>query len=226
MSKSTPYVPGIAWIAFLASALLFLLVPSLDLGVSALFYTPGDGFRVDGSWYERVVYRSVEYLLALTVVGLILAWLLGRFTRRKPQWITGKELGFLLLLLTLGPGLIINLGLKENWGRVRPVDVVELGGTKQFTPAFVPSDQDGHSFPSGHAGSAFYLAAVAFVIARRKRLWVRIALEYGVVVSFFRVAAGGHFLSDTVTAFFIDLVLFFVLYRLFFGRPPTLEDSA
>jgi lipid A 4'-phosphatase len=223
MSDKAPYIPRIVWLAFLAAALLFLLVPSIDLALSAVFYAPGEGFWVDGTWYEHIVYKSVEYLVALVSGGLVLAWLIGRFYAKGRNGLSGRELAFLLLLLALGPGLVINLGMKEHWGRARPVDLVEFGGTKTFTPAFVPSDQDGHSFPSGHAGTAFYLGAVAFVVARRKRLWIRIALEYGVVVSFFRIAAGGHFLSDAVIAFFVDLVLFFLLYRLLFGRPPTLK---
>jgi lipid A 4'-phosphatase len=225
MTDKAPYIPRLVWLALLAVALLFLLAPSIDLGLSALFYAPGEGFGIDDTWYERIVYKSVEYLVALVVCGLILAWLFGRLYAEGRNRVSGRELAFLLLLLALGPGLVINLGMKEHWGRARPVDLVQFGGTKTFTPAFVPSDQEGHSFPSGHSGAAFYLAAVAFVVARRKRLWIRIALEYGVVVSFFRIAAGGHYLSDTVIAFFVDLLLFFLLYRLVFGRSPTLEAT-
>ena len=138
---------------------------------------------------------------------------------------TGRDLAFLLLLLALGPGLLVNLVMKEHCGRARPVDLEQFGGTKRFSPAFVLSDQGGHSFPSGHVASAFYLAAVAFVVARRKRLWVRVTLEYGVLVAFFRIASGGHFLSDAITAFFVDLILFFLLYRLLYRSTPALTEE-
>jgi lipid A 4'-phosphatase len=223
MNDTPAPVPRTVWIASLAAVLVFVIVPAIDLELSALFFRPGDGFWMRGTWYERLVYHSVALLIWAVSLGLVGAWLLGRLTRRIRPRVSGRKLAFLLLLLALGPGLIVNLGMKEHWGRSRPADLVDFGGDKAFTPAFVLSDQGGRSFPSGHAAAAFYLAAVAFAVARRKRLWIRLALEYGVVVGIMRIAAGGHFLSDVVTSFLIDLILFFLLYRLFFGQPPSLD---
>jgi lipid A 4'-phosphatase len=222
MKQKAPYVPRTVWIWFLTVSLLFVAAPGIDLGLSELFYEPGVGFPVNGTWYEGIVYESVEYAMVLVNVGLIIAWIYGRFSAKGAKPVSGRELAFLLLLLALGPGLVVNLAMKEHWGRARPADLTQFGGTKEFTPAFVPSDQGGHSFPSGHAAAAFYLVAVAYVVAGRKRLWMRILLEYCVLVGFFRIAAGGHFLSDVVTSLFVVLILFFFLYRVMFGRAPSL----
>jgi lipid A 4'-phosphatase len=222
MKQNAPVVPTVVWVTFLATSLVLVVFPSIDLGVSALFYTPGEGFTVDGVWYERIFYESVDYAMILVNGGLVAVWIYGRCARGGVRRISGKALGFLLLLLALGPGLVVNVAMKEHLSRARPEDLIEFGGTKHFSPAFIASDQAGRSFPSGHAAAAFYLVAVAFVVARRKRLWMRILLGYGFLVGAFRIASGGHFFSDVLVSFFIVLLLFFLLYRIIFGRAPSL----
>lgn len=206
----------------LALLSLLTLFPALDLGISRLFYTPEVGFRIDGIWYERIVYRSVRYLLILVGLGLMMAWVYGgRLAPAARKPVTGRQLVFLLLLLALGPGLLVNEGMKENWGRSRPVDLLQFGGDKAFSPAFVFSGQGGKSFPSGHAAAAFYLVAVAFAVAPRRRLWMRIAFGYGVLVGGMRVASGGHFLSDVLMSILVVWLTAVVLYRLVSGRMPA-----
>lgn len=216
---------GQSAVAFAILAVMLVLVlllaafPALDLGVSELFYAPGIGFRIDGVWYERIVYRSVPYMLVCVSLGLFAAWIYGRRSGRGVLGpVTGRELAFLVFLLGLGPGLVVNEGMKENWGRSRPVDLIQFGGDKQFSRALVLSDQGGKSFPSGHAAAAFYLVAVAFMIARRRRLWMGLAFAYGLLVGGMRVASGGHFLSDVLTSALVVWLLVVVLYQLFFGR--------
>lgn len=210
----------------LALIVLLTIFPSLDLGISTLFFTPDTGFTIDGVWYERMVYRSVQYLLILVGLGLLLMWVNGRrLAPEATKLISGRQLVFLLLLLALGPGLLVNEGMKENWGRSRPVDLLQFGGDKTFSPAFVFSDQGGKSFPSGHAAAAFYLVAVAFVVVPRRRLWLWLAFGYGVLVGGMRVASGGHFLSDVVTSVLVVWLMTIVLYRLVFGRMPAWSDD-
>jgi lipid A 4'-phosphatase len=45
-----------------------------------------------------------------------------------------------------------------------------------------------------------------------------LALGYGILVSFARLIAGGHFFSDIVTSFFIVWIVTHILYRLIFGK--------
>ena len=44
--------------------------------------------------------------------------------------VPGRAAVFLVLSLLLGPGLLVNVILKDNWGRPRPGSVVEFGGTQ------------------------------------------------------------------------------------------------
>jgi lipid A 4'-phosphatase len=220
MRKTVLNVPVWLWLAFLAFAAVFVAFPELDLWFSGLFYRPGEGFPTRGGWDEQLVCRSVGFLLLWGNLLLIALWLFNRFVSRSPGRFGGKELFFSLLLLAVAPGLIVNTLLKESWGRARPIRLEQFGGTMQFSPAFLPSDHSGGSFSSGHAAGAFYWVAVAALAARRRRVWVGLAMAYGVVVGLFRIAAGAHFLSDVLTSFFIVVIVGLMLHGLIFGASP------
>lgn len=226
-------IPVAGLILFFAFADLMLAVPRIDLASSALFYTPGVGFALDGQYWERIIYHSVEWLMVGVNLALIALWLFNRIARRTVLGFTGRKLALLLCLLAILPGLLVNQVLKENWGRARPAQVTEFGGEHRFTPAFVYSDQEGGSFSSGHAAAAFYLVAVAAVLRGPGSGWVIAATLYAALVGFARIAAGGHFLSDVITSAFLVLFGYLVLRRLFFGnvsatdvQPRSAQDRA
>jgi len=216
----------IAWlILFFAFADLMLAVPRIDLASSALFYTPGVGFTMNGQRWERIIYHSVEWLMVTVNLALVALWLFNRIARRTVLGFTGRKLALLLCLLAMLPGLLVNQVLKENWGRARPAQVTEFGGTHRFTPAFVYSDQEGGSFSSGHAAAACYLVAVAAVLRGPRSGWVLATALYAALVGFARMAAGGHFLSDVIISAFLVLFGYLALRRLF-SAADVLPQSA
>ncbi len=80
---------------------------------------------------------------------------------------------FLIAVLAIGPGLVANVMLKDNWGRARPRQVVEFGGTKHFTPPLVPARECARncSFVSGEASSAFVpFFAAALLLPQFRRV--------------------------------------------------------
>ncbi|MDI9597967.1 MAG: phosphatase PAP2 family protein [Acidobacteriota bacterium] len=118
----------------------------------------------------------------------------------------------------LGAGIIVNVALKDNFGRARPRNAVPFGGGQEFTPAFVVSDQctTNCSFSSGDGAGAFFTLALARALGRKRALLGAVA--YGCLVSFARIAAGAHFLSDIVVSFFVmwltaDALHFYMLLR-------------
>lgn len=125
-------------------------------------------------------------------------------TKRRLLGVDGRVVGYLLLVLVLGAGVIVNFALKENFGRARPRNVTEFGGPQPFTPAFVVSNAcpTNGSFSSGDAAGAFFAFALVFGLGRRRTmLWPAVA--FGGLVSFARVASGAHFLSDVLVSFFV-----------------------
>jgi lipid A 4'-phosphatase len=108
---------------------------------------------------------------------------------------------YVLLCLLLGPGLLVNVVLKDNWGRARPSQTVEFGGTQAYSPPFTRSDQcvRNCSFVSGEVSLGFWWLAFAFAAPGRYRTGLAaVAIATGTFFGLIRVAEGGHFLSDAV----------------------------
>ena len=211
MNKKYLHVPLYFWLAFLLSSLLFIFIPTIDVFISGLFYD-GKSFPANGSFFEELFYYSVRPLLLILVAGTLLIFAYNFFKKKNIGNINAKVLLYLLLVLSIAPGLIVNAGLKENWERARPAQTTLFGGTKEFTPAFIISDQGGYSFSSGHAAAAFSLLGFALLAKRRRNIWISLSLTYGFSVGLARIAAGGHFFSDVVTSFFIVTIFTLIFY--------------
>jgi lipid A 4'-phosphatase len=213
MNKKILNVNVTLWLLFIISSLVFVFYPQVDLYISNLFYD-GKGFPLNGTLFEEIFYYSVKPLLIALSLGALLIFLYNFFGKKNLLNINAKVILYLLLTLGLAPGLIVNSLLKENWERARPAQITQFGGDKEFSPAFIPTNQDGYSFSSGHAAGAFSLMAFALLLKRQRAFWIGISLLYGVLVSFARVSAGGHFLSDVATSFFLAIIFTLIFYSL------------
>jgi lipid A 4'-phosphatase len=189
------------WWLVLASAVLFLAWPQLDLIAAAVWYDPQAGFYAKNAWWVQLSYETFKYLHLYVFFGLLWLWVASRIWVGRPEAALRRRFAYLLLVMLVGPGLLVNGIFKAEWGRARPHQVVEFGGDKTFTPAILPADQCAKncSFVSGHASMGFYLIALAWVFRDRRWLWAGVLL--GAYVGLGRMAQGGHFLSDVVFSF-------------------------
>ena len=207
------------WVLFLISSVTFILFPQIDLFAAGLFYD-GKSFVLNGTPFEKFFYYSVKPVILTFVVSTLLIFIYNFFMKKNILGINAKVVLYVFLFLSIAPGLIVNFTLKENWGRARPAQIIHFGGDKEFTPAFVISDQNGFSFSSGHTAAAFSLVGFALLARKRRRFWIYLTIVYGILVSIARMAAGGHFLSDVLTSFFIVWIATHIFYKLIFK-----EDS-
>lgn len=189
------------WVAAtLAALVLFQWWSGLDLAASAaVFDAQGPRhFPLGDRWPVRWVYLAVPWLGR----GALLACLVLLWRADTPlQW--RRRAQAVLLALVLGLWGVVNVGLKEHWGRPRPADVSAFGGPHPFQPAGTVSAYCARncSFVSGHAATGFTLAAVGLLGApTTRRRWWWIGLSAGLLVGAGRVLQGGHFLSDVVFA--------------------------
>ena len=203
------------WVIFLVSSLIFIFIPQLDIFISSLFYD-GSGFPMNGSWLEELLYHSVKPIIIILTLSSLAIFLYNFFKKKNFLNINAKVILYLLLVLGVAPGLLVNVILKENWGRARPAQTINFGGDKEFTPAFIPSDQGGYSFSSGHTAAAFSLLGFALLAKRRRSFWIKSVLIFGIFVSIARVSAGGHFLSDVITSFFLVYIFTYMFHMLIF----------
>jgi lipid A 4'-phosphatase len=203
-------------LALLLLTTAIVAVTGADLGVSAWVYHLG-GWPVGKQLPWHQLYRwgcYPAFIIGVASLGLLLTACfkpaLARFRRKAV---------FMLLLLLLGPGILVNVFLKDHWGRPRPRQVVQFGGTMQFHQPWMPGEAGrGKSFPSGHAASAFYLAMTAFVLRRR---WPRSAtlvfaggMFYGMLMGVARISQGGHFVTDILWAWGVVHLTAVTLYYL------------
>ena len=196
---------------FAASSLLLMTFPQIDLYVSSLFFH--QGFPLGDRWWATLMHESMGYFLGISMAAVVGLYLFNRLWQRNLCEVDGKKVAYLLLVLIVGAGVIVNLVLKDNFGRARPRDVVEFGGAKLYTPPFVLSGECGRncSFSSGEAAAGFFALALARALSRRRTLLVA-GFSFGALASFCRIAGGAHFLSDTVVSFFVMLTVADVLY--------------
>jgi lipid A 4'-phosphatase len=142
----------------------------------------------------------VYKLVPAIVIAIIVTALFALIIRNKlPSYAaTIKKVALVTLLsLAIGPGLIANSLLKDNWGRPRPYQVLRDG--KKFKPFYQPNfaNSQDNSFPSGHATIGFFLGVPLLAMGRRK-LGMLVSLAGGFVVGLVRILQGGHYLSDVV----------------------------
>lgn len=192
--------------AFFLLAVAFMVWPEIDLAVAANFHQndwawllPRDSLLVE--W----PYKGLPYagrLLVLLFLFLLLATFFKRFSAFRAQRLL---FAFLLSGALVGPALIVDAGLKNHIGRARPAQVEEFGGMLRFTPAFMPSNQCDHncSFVSGHVATTAFVMIFGWLGSPRIRhRWLALSLAAAAYMSFIRMSAGGHFLSDCLFAWF------------------------
>lgn len=197
--------------AFFLFSLFALAFPEMDLRISRLFYD--HQFFLRDQWWQRVLQVGLGYFLMAALGAVVACYVRNKVLKRCQCVVDGRKVAYVLLVMIIGAGLIVNAGLKNNFGRARPRDVAEFGGTKEFTPPFVLSQQchTNCSFSSGDSAGAFFSLALVMAF-RRRRNWMIAAITLGAIVSFGRIAAGAHFFSDTVVSFFVMLLMADALY--------------
>ncbi|MEJ0011171.1 MAG: phosphatase PAP2 family protein [Bauldia sp.] len=212
-----------AAIAVLLLSLLFLVFPGLDIWFSGLFYD-GKGFPT-GDLGAFVALRALGNNLTFFVaLGLVLVLVLKLALPEQQSFIPPRDTLFVLGTLIVGPGIVVNLIFKNNWGRPRPTAVDIFGGNHPFVGAWHMSDAcaSNCSFVSGEASSAIWLITLAVLLPLAwRRPALRILIGLAVLLSLNRVAAGGHFLSDVLLAWAITLAVIAVAWRFLYVTPPA-----
>ena len=203
-------------VTILVLATIVIAVTGADLLVSAPFCISGKWPIGDQQPWHLLYLLDRGPSIGLGLCGLAAA-IIGGIYKQRRSWIRPGL--FLVILLALGPGIIVNVVFKDYWGRPRPHDIVQFGGNQEFLQPWQKGEAHmGRSFPSGHSSAAFYLSAPFFVFRRRKpraaAMWMTGGLIFGILMSIARIAQGGHFLSDNLWAWGIVHLTAVALYYL------------
>ncbi|MHA1536673.1 MAG: phosphatase PAP2 family protein [Alphaproteobacteria bacterium] len=223
--------PAYALAAFaivsLGLAAVLFLVPEIDLWIHGFFYRQGDGFFLKGSFFARFSYKAINWATPVLVVASIAVIGIGLIGRMR-RWVGLRRPAIVLLAcLAIGSGLIVNGVLKDNWGRARPSQITQFGGSKAFTPPFVIADQckKNCSFVAGHPSIPFAFFGLALFVRRRRRRALALAVVAGIggLAGLGRMMQGAHFFSDVVYSGVFMFITGWLLYRLTMAVPDEGE---
>lgn len=210
--------------AALAVASLFFHIESwIDLAVARHFFDPASAvgpFPANADPVLRILREVGLKLPPLAMILLGVVALAGLFRPGARMPVSVRDALWMLTTAGLANGLLVNLVLKEHWGRARPHQTLEFGGAGTFTPAWTMSDAcaSNCSFVSGEAANAFWmLTALCLVPAGYRAPAGAFLVVLAGTVAFNRVAFGGHYLSDVVLSGLMVLTIAAVLR--FFFRP-------
>ena len=213
----------IALAVAVVAGLVFALYPELDIAISRRFYDPAKQdfpLRFD---------RQLDFPAPCEHVGHHGRWRRPPASRSRSSCccrsgrmlMPGRAVLFLLATLALGPGLFVNVTMKEHWSRSRPIDIPEFNGDERFVPWWDPRGACAKncSFVAGESSGAFWTLgagrARSAPVARARLCGGTRIRRRG------RRAAdrmfGGHFFTDVVFAgIFIFLIVWIahgVIYR-------------
>jgi lipid A 4'-phosphatase len=200
---------------------LFAWHPEWDLAISRLFY---DADKHDFPLtFVRGLYRlreGAQWAVAAIAAPAALALVAKLVLPRRRMLIPARAVVFLLGTLMIGPGLLVNVTLKDYWPRSRPIDVPQFGGGETFTPWWDPRGgcAKNCSAVAGEASGAFWtLAPAALMPPQWRPLAYAGAIAFGAAVGALRIAFGGHFFTDVIFAgvlmFLVVWIMHGLLYR-------------
>ncbi|MDD3234777.1 MAG: phosphatase PAP2 family protein [Candidatus Cloacimonetes bacterium] len=189
---------------------------NLDLDIQSRYYSPVSGWLFNSSSFAIFIYHYGNLPALLLSIGGLGMYILSF---NKPRLTAYRKIGiYLVIVMVVGPGILVNSILKDNWGRPRPRDLTQFGGDYNYeAPLTFDPSSPGKSFPCGHATVGYYFFALAFVLRQRRRTLSKLvllaSLAWGTVIGWVRIGQGGHFASDVLWAGVLVYLSAYLLYR-------------
>jgi len=196
---------------FIPILLLLVLAPftqQMDLAFENYFYfVAGNGSFSPNAFYD-FIYDWTVYPAQIVAILAVFCFIFSFFVKSlKPL----RRYALLLIVpMALGAGILTHAVFKDHWGRPRPKQIEQFGGTESFRAFYDPKpsisiNHQHKSFPCGHCTMGFYFFSIA-LLGRRlasKNLYyggLFLALILGSLLGLARMAQGGHFFSDVLVS--------------------------
>lgn len=218
----------IALVIAAVNGLAFGFFPELELSVARHFHAVVDAQNNAFAWRvypPLMLARDIGLWVSTAIIIVVLAALAFKLILpTRKLLIPGRAIVFLVATLALGPGLLVNVVLKDHWGRSRPIDITQLGGTERYVQWWDPRGEcpNNCSFVSGDVAGAFWTIAPAALVPPQWRvLAYGAALALGTGMAALRVMAGGHFLSDVVFSGVFTFLIIWLAHGLIYRWPRT-----
>jgi len=217
----------VIWLDFLVPIVLLVLFTifidarAFDLSISARWYHSLQGWFLPKNHF---IYKYAVYPAWGVVIFALYRFVRSFFDSRYRG--KRKSCLYLILVMIIGPGLVVNTALKQQWGRPRPRNIQEFGGKYRYeAPWQMDKSSPGNSFPSGHASMGFYFVTLYFLNRhKRKSFWIGLlAFTWGALIGFVRIMQGGHFFTDVLwSAAIVWLVAALLYYSMALHKEPLI----
>ena len=220
--QKIPLVIKILIVSFIL-AVFVTAGPELDIYISSLFYYGDNQFLVQSYYPISIFFRKILLPFLLIYVFILPVFL--RFLPLQKIYFgyrfSVSQIIFIWVSGAITMLLIVNVILKNMWGRVRPNDISYFDGIYDFTPWYKISNSctSNCSFVSGDSSVGFLL--IVFYFITKKRVYLYLGLVLGSVLGFVRIIAGGHFFSDIVFSQIVVVVTIlasFILYKKLYDK--------
>jgi lipid A 4'-phosphatase len=216
----------------LSCGLVLGLYPAIDLSIAEFFHNTANpnssALTRELVLTASALRRIASWIEILLIVPPLIALIAKLILPRTKLLMPGRSILFLIASFALGPGLLVNVALKDHWERPKPGDLMEFGGTQHFIPWWQPHGdcRKNCAFVSGEASGAFWtLAPAALAPLPLRPLAYAAAITFGVAVSVSRIIIGGHFLSDAIFAGVFTFVIIWLAYAVIYRWPLTRLDD-
>jgi lipid A 4'-phosphatase len=203
-----------------AATIVSLIGPDVDLQIARLFYDPAA--RSFSAYPALALLRDHGYVSIITCIGFLGAAAAGKLWPHCRPKVSGRAAFFLASTLILGPGLVVNVVLKDHWHRPRPVQVIQFGGDKTYVDWWNPTGTCDRncSFAGGEASSAAWMTAPALLAPPPWRAAaLGAAALFTLAISISRMSVGGHFFTDVVFGALISVLVVWGMYVWLFPWP-------
>jgi membrane-associated PAP2 superfamily phosphatase len=209
----------LVWLVLVSITTPVFWLTDLDYRVAALFYGSGTGeaaWPLGQWWLWRGLFVYAPSVLVAAAIGALLVAVSSfGWTQLTPL---RRPALYILLVIALGPGLMVNLVFKDHWGRPRPLHTSEFGGNYQYIPPLEIGHTKDKSFPCGHCSVGYALFALYFLARKRKALYFALTMAAALALALARMAAGGHFLSDVLWSGYVVFLVAWLVYYGWYGR--------
>ena len=156
----------VVYVALTALTLGVFAIWPISISMVAHYFYDGEGFvgRDSLERFGRDFFRVTPFVVLAAFAALWLAKRRGVALRWAPS---GRAVIFLIATIAIGPGLIVNLGLKDHWRRPRPTQTQEFNGPSPFRPWYETNGdcKKNCSFVRGEASTGFWMVAPASAAA-------------------------------------------------------------
>lgn len=205
-------------IVFIIIAIFVTVGYDFDIFLSSFFYYGNSQFFLQSYDILSIIFRDI-FLPILILYLFVLPAVAYFFPINKLYFghrFSLKELIFSFLTGLVTLVLFVNVLLKNMWGRTRPNDILQFGGSDIFLPWYKFGDTciSNCSFVSGDASVGF--ALIIFYFITKKITYVYLSVVCGLCLGLVRILAGGHFLSDVIfSQIIVTIIIFssFLIYK-------------